>query len=274
MKKKQDCVSKSKRYNYKRAPVSGTQELPLPELHAHTGAGHVDELHEGDQGAPKGRHAKGLESGALTENRTKLLIRGVGRKIGNVESERRWVSGARNAGRGCKRGRSVRLGPIIAGTVCGTSVRSVCLPLVPETQVVSRCRHAALELVRAHVVLLRNNKLRGLAHWSLGRRNAGSNIFVVLAITTKLGVFLGKFDANLFGIVWVEGKTVHLLHGSLRRGNTDEKNKANRHTVFVVPSARVMIKNRGINSIKKKPQRIINVSELRTSESCRSPRNG
>jgi hypothetical protein len=87
----------------------------------------------------------------------------------------------------------------------------------------------------AHVVLLRNNKLRGLAHRGLGGRDAGSNIFIVLTITTKFGVLLGKFDADLLGIVRVKGKAVHLLHRGLRRSNTDEENKANGYTIFVVP---------------------------------------
>ena len=93
--------------------------------------------------------------------------------------------------------------------------------------------------VNAHVVLLRNNKLRGLAHRSLGGRDASSNIFIVLAITTKFGVFLGEFDANLLRIVWVESKAVHLLHRCLRRSNTDKENKSDRYTVFVVPSLQV-----------------------------------
>jgi hypothetical protein len=96
-----------------------------------------------------------------------------------------------------------------------------------------------MELGGTHVVLLRNNKLRGLAHGSLRGGDAGSNIFIILAITTKFGILLGEFDADLLGIVRVESKTVHLLHSGLRRGNTDKENKANRYTVFVVPPEEV-----------------------------------
>ena len=80
--------------------------------------------------------------------------------------------------------------------------------------------------------------MRGLAHGCLGWRNAGSNIFIVLAVTTQFGILLGEFDTDLLGVVWVEGEAVHLLHRGLRRGNTDEKDEANRNTVFVVPFER------------------------------------
>ena len=56
-----------------------------------------------------------------------------------------------------------------------------------------------------------------------------------LAVTAQLGVLLGKLHADLFGVVRVEGKAVHLLHGGLSGGDADEEDEANRHAVFVVP---------------------------------------
>jgi len=32
-----------------------------------------------------------------------------------------------------------------------------------------------------------------------------------LAVSAQLGVFLGEFNPDLLGVVWVEGKAVHLL---------------------------------------------------------------
>ena len=55
-------------------PVSGAQQLPLPQLHAHAGTGQVDELNEGHQSAAERRHAQSFESRALSEDGTKLLV--------------------------------------------------------------------------------------------------------------------------------------------------------------------------------------------------------
>ena len=69
-------------------PVSRTQQLPLPQLHGHVGAGQVDKLHEGNQGATERGHTKGLKPGALAEVGAQVQIRGVGRQIGDVQGER------------------------------------------------------------------------------------------------------------------------------------------------------------------------------------------
>ena len=76
----------------------------------------IIELHEGDEGATQRRHTKGLEAGALAEDSSELLIRGVGREVGDVQGEGGGVAGARLACgcAGAKGGGSVSLGPIVA----------------------------------------------------------------------------------------------------------------------------------------------------------------
>jgi hypothetical protein len=162
--------------------VSGAGDVPATAA-AHAGVGHVDKLHKGDQGAANRRHAKGLEAGALAEDRTKLLIRGVGRKISNVQGEGWRISRARGAGGGGKRGCSVRLGPIVPSTVCRTAVRAVCLALVPGVQLVSQCGHG--DGVRGDTCSTVEEQQAGAGPWELEGGYAGSNIFIILAITTS-----------------------------------------------------------------------------------------
>ena len=97
-------------------PVSGAQQLPLPQLHAHAGTGQVDELNEGHQSAAERRHAQSFEARALSEVGTMLWVRGVGRVVGDVQGEGGGVAGARLACgcAGAKGGGSVSLGPIVA----------------------------------------------------------------------------------------------------------------------------------------------------------------
>ena len=60
-----------------------------------------------------------------------------------------------------------------------------------------------------------------------------------LAVTAQLGVLLGKLHADLFGVVGVEGKAVHLLHGGLSGGDADEEHEAHGHAVLVVHAQNV-----------------------------------
>ncbi len=74
-----------------------------------------------------------------------------------------------------------------------------------------------MDLRGTHVLLLRNNQLRGLAHDSLKGGDAGSIVFIILTITTKFGILLGEFEADLLGGVSVASKAIHLLQCGLHR---------------------------------------------------------